>query len=297
MEYNDFDPLNNPLVNPKKKIDDINTGKDPIVQQFIDKFPVDDNKKGLISYSEKITVLKNGEWAYDTYIRSNNDITKESVIEYINKIEKNEYTVQDISYEFHGGPPMGTQLYDIHEITGDNVWVVNLKINLYSYLQKKGNIGNLEDLYTQVGGVRDELKEYINPDILPKDTTSINSIIVDTINKIFFIEDNYTKKDILEGEKYYDELRDVRQVHTSYDGNEYYTYLNIYKDGKFIDKIKIRSLRNPITWHFILTEILKLNKNKNFYGYAYKLSNTWNKGYILETTSDIRYKVNYDCQE
>lgn len=293
MENNDFDPLNNPLVN-SDSINEINVGKDPIVQQFINKFPVDDNKKGLISYTEKISVLKNGEWAYDTYIRSNNDITKETVIEYINKLEKNDYEVQDISYEFYGGPPMGTQMYDIREINGDNVWVVNMKVNLYSYLKKKGNIGNLEDLYVQVGGVREEIKKYIHKDLLPKDTTSINSVIVDTINKMFFIDDNI---DIVDEKKHYDLLRDTKQVHTYYDGSEYYTFLNVYKDGKFLEKRKITSLRNPITWDFILSEILKLNKHENYYGYAYKLSNSWNKGYILETTNDIRYKVKYDCDK
>jgi hypothetical protein len=294
MENNDYDPLNNPLVN-YDSIDEINVGKDPIVQQFINKFPVDDNKKGLISYTEKISVLKNGEWAYDTYIRSNNDIIKETVIEYINKLEKNEYEVQDISQEFYGGPPMGTQMYDIHEINGDNVWVVNLKVNLYSYLKKKGNVGNLEELYVQVGGIREELKQYIHKDLLPKDTTSINSIIVDTINKMFFIDDNIDN--IVEENKHYDLLNDTKQVHTHYDGNEYYTILNVYKDGKFLEKRKISSFRNPIDWQFILSEILKLNKHHKYYGYAYKLSNSWNKGYILETTNDIRYKVKYDSNE
>jgi len=294
MANEDFDPLNNPLVN-NQNYDTLDTGKDPKVQQFINKFPVDDSNKGLIHYTEKISVLKNGEWAYDTYIRSNEDITKEIVINYINKLEKNEYEVQDISYEFYGGQPMGTSLFDVQEINGENVWVVNMKVNLYSYLKKKGNVGNLEDLYTQVGGVRKELKEYINPDQIPEDSKSINSIIVDTINNIFFIDDNIEKEKILDDKK--ETLDNVKQVHTHYDGNEYYTYLSVYKDGKFIDKVKIKSLKNPITWHFILAEILRLNKYKNFYGYAYKLSNSWNKGYILETTDDIRYKVNYKCEK
>ena len=131
MASENFDPLNNPLEN-KQKYPTIDTGKDPKVQRFLNKFPVDDSNKGIIYYSEKISVLKNGEWAYDTYIRSNKDITKEVVIDYINKLEKNEYEVQDISYEFYGGQPMGTSLFDIQEINGDNVWVVNMKVNLYS---------------------------------------------------------------------------------------------------------------------------------------------------------------------
>ena len=128
MENNDFDPLNNPLVK-EGKVEEINIGKEPKVEEFIRHFPVDDNNKGTISYVEKISVLKNGEWAYDTYIRSNDDITEDVVIEYINKLEKGEYEVGDISYEFYGGPPIGRQMYEIREIEGDNVWVVNLKTN------------------------------------------------------------------------------------------------------------------------------------------------------------------------
>ena len=159
-------------------------------------------------------------------------------------------------------------------------------------MKKKGHIGNLEDLYTQIGGVREEIKDYIHKDYLPKENRSINTIIVDTINKIFFIDDNEDKP---EENKYFDLLENVKQVHTQYDGYQYYTFLNVFKDGKFLEKKKISSLKNPITWKFVLTEIMKLNKNTNYYGYAYKLSNSWNKGYILETTNDARYKVDYNC--
>ena len=295
MAANNFNPLNNPLVNYNYKYE-INTGKDPKVQQFINKFPSND-KKGLLVYVEKVSILKNGEWSYDTYIKSNSDITKDTVIEYVNKLEKNEYDIQDITHEFYGGHPMGTELYDIQEMQGEMVWVVNLKTNLYSYLEKRGNIGNLEDLYTQVGGLPDNIMKYINNDQIKKDDRSINSIIVDTINKMFFIDDNND----VELEKKFEEensflLEDTKQVHTHYDGNTYYTYLNIYKDGKFLEKRKISSLENPINWKYVLSEIMRLNKNKKYYGFVYKLSYSWNKGYILETTDDMRYFVNYNCK-
>lgn len=297
MAANNFDPLNNPLVNYNYKYE-INTGKDPKVQQFLNKFPIDDNKKGLIVFAEKVSVLKNGEWSYDTYIKSNNDITKDTVIEYIKKLEKDDYDIQDISYEFYGGHPMGTKLFDIQEMQGEMVWVVNLKTNLYSYLKKKGNFGDLEDLYVQAGGLPEEIEKYISKDHIKKDNRSINNIIVDTINKLFFIEDN---KDEDLKEKYYEEnkhiFEDTKQVHTHFDGNVYYTYLNIFKDGKFLEKRKISSLENPINWKYVLSEIMRLNKYKKHYGFVYKLSYSWNKGYILETTDDIRYFVNYKCKD
>ena len=52
----------------------------------------------------------------------------------------NSADLEDISYEFYGGHPMGTKMYDVHEIEGENVWVVNLKANLYSYLRKKKDL-------------------------------------------------------------------------------------------------------------------------------------------------------------
>lgn len=293
-----FDPLNNPLVNYNYKYN-INTGKDAKVQEHINKFPIDDSKKGLLSYVEKISVLKNGEWSYDTYIRSNDDITKGIVIDYINKLENGDYEVQDISYEFYGGHPMGTKLYDVHEIEGENVWVVNLKANLYSYLKKKGNIGNLEELYTQMGGLPEDVEKFINKDQLEKDDRPISTVIIDTINKLLFLDDN----NIMEKEdkiKKFEEdtsyiFNNTRQIHINYDGESYYTYLNVYKDGKFLEKRKITSLKNPITWKYVLSEIMRLNKFKRYYGFVYKLSYSWNKGYILETTDDIRYYVNYNC--
>lgn len=293
MEASDnFDPLNNPLIDYSFKRE-INTGKDPKIQEFINKFPLKEDK-GLIVYVEKISVLKNGEWSYDTYIKSNEDITKEIVIDYIKKLEGDDFDVQDISKEFYGGHPMGTELHDIQEIEGEDVWVVNLKTNIYSYMKKKGQVGNFEDIYSQIGGLPESVSKYISKDQIPK--RSINSIIVDTINKMFFIDDN---EDVKEEVKFEEDNRflfeDTKQVHTHFDGETYYTFLNVFKDGKFLEKRKIMSLKNPINWKYVLSEILKINKNKMHYGFAYKLSYSWNKGYILETTDDIRYFVNYNC--
>lgn len=283
MEYEEFSPLDNTLINNNEKL--TNIGKKPIIEKFIDEFPIN-NDKGLTINVEKIMVLINGEWSFDTYIKSNNSISKKMVKKYILKLKK-DYEIEDISYEFHGGPPMGTKMVDYNEITGDNIWVVNLKPALYSYLKKKGNIGNFEDLYTQIGGSNDNFLTNIWNN-LKFEFKYINYIIVDTINKFFFIKENKEKK--LDPQLF----KPVNQIITHYDGVAYYTYLNVYKDGKYIDKMQIRSKNNPIEWKYIMNKIFEINKDSKFYGYIYKLSHSIDKGIILETTDDQRYKINYN---
>ena len=76
-----------------------------------------------------------------------------------------------------------------------------------------------------------------------------------------------------------------------YDGNMYYTFLKIFKDGIFIDKIKIESNNNPIIWKVIHKKISEINKNNKFYGFIYKLTYTFNQGLILETTDDEKFNI------
>ena len=51
MASNNFNPLNNPLVNYDYKYE-VNTGRDPKVQEIINKFPITDTKNGLLVYVE-----------------------------------------------------------------------------------------------------------------------------------------------------------------------------------------------------------------------------------------------------
>ena len=194
----DFSPLDNTLVNNdiKKKT---YIGSKPKIEHFINKFKVDDDDKGLIMYMEKIMVSRNGEWAYDTYIRANKTIDEKAVKKYISKLDK-DYEVMDISYEFHGGVPMGTLMLDYNEIQGDNVWVVNLKPKLYEFLKREGKVGNIEDLYEQVGGEKHRLlptDTYISRigKIIGNELDTINSIVIDTINGVFFVEENDKEMD------------------------------------------------------------------------------------------------------
>ena len=88
---------------------------------------------------------------------------------------------------------------------------------------------------------------------------NVNNIIIDTINNVFFIEENDKPLD-------QNIFKSPKQINTHHDGYSYYTYLNVYKDGKFIDKLKIESKQNPIEWSFIMNKILEINKHSKFYG-------------------------------
>lgn len=307
----DFSDLDNTLINDNYVKNTFN-GSKPEIEKFLDKFKVNDDDRGNLMYVEKVLVLRNGEWAYDTYIRANKSISKNMVKRYVNNLEK-DYEVVEVSYEFHGGPPMGTTMMDYREIQGENVWVVNLKPKLYEYLKKNGTVGNLEDLYNQIGG-NDEIEiEYdhklhdkyrlihnkynLHPSdngivrlgkIIGNEAHKINSLIIDTIKNVFFIEDNEERDTSL--------LNPIKQVNTFFNGHSYYTYINVYKDGKFIDKVQVNSKQNPIEWQLIVNKIFELNKDSKFYGYVYRLTNSFNKGLILETTDDARYKIDYKCK-
>ena len=70
-----------------------------------------------VKYIEKIIVLVNNVWKYDTYI-IDSDITENKVKEFILSNDK-KYKIKSIRYEFHGGPPMGTVMFNYNEIKGD----------------------------------------------------------------------------------------------------------------------------------------------------------------------------------
>ena len=286
--------------------------------------PLPKNTDGWIIDIERITVLKNDEWSYDTYIKSNKTITKNMVGDLIKKIENNNnWDIKEISKEFHGGRPMGTERIDLKEFNGDLIWVVKLKPNLYNYLKEEGHVGDIEDLYENLlrgddsyttvlhGGGHElnvnikEVVEKINKErdleksikdgnIKLKETT-LHEYFLDFINKIFKIK--YKKKeekDYKFTQIYKDQFMKNTFEEKTENGRLYYTFINIYKDGKFFEKKRIESQNCPITWNIALKELIRMQKtNTKRYGYIYKLSLTW-KGWLLETTDDIRYKINYD---
>ena len=276
MEYEEFEELNDNLIDHSKEDKKFNM-KPVKIEENLVKMDIS-NDKGLIINFEKIQILKNGEWYKDTYLKSNNDIKQNDVKKYVEKLEP-DYYADEVNYEFHGGPPMGTIMFDYREIEGENIWIVNLKPKLKSYLENNGKIGDIENFYYQLGG--SEL--------------SLNQEIIKTINEFFNIKDKGTKDRLLKEkiDKVY--YQDVSQTNTHFDGEAYFTKINIFKDGKFIDKVFARSKLNPISWRIILDKILNLN-NK-FYGYIYKLSSSFNKGLILETTDDYRYRIDYECMD
>ena len=278
MEYEEFEELDDNLMDHSKEDKKFNM-KPVKIEENLVKMDIS-NDKGLIINFEKIQILKNGEWYKDTYLKSNDDIKQNDVKKYVEKLEP-DYYADEINYEFHGGPPMGTIMFDYREIEGENIWIVNLKPKLKSYLKNNGKIGDIENFYYQLGGSQ----------------LSLNQQIIKTINELFNINDKGTRDRLIK-EKY-DKIyyQDVSQTNTHFDGHAYYTFINIFKDGKFIDKVSARSKINPISWRIIIDKILNLNKNNNFYGYIYKLSSSFNKGLILETTDDYRYRVDYECMD
>ena len=219
-------------------------------------FKINDKTDSI--YIEKISILKNDKWQYDTYIKDNRSISKSSVKKLVKKLEK-DYDVKEITYEFYGGQPMGTRMFDIKEIDGYHIWIVKLVPNVKSYLQSKGYFNNLEDEYKLVGGY--EVKK---------------------INNLFFIDGKNNSNEY---------FKNILDIHTLYDGNMYYTKLTVFKDGIFMDKLKIESNNKPIIWNVVYDKLSEINKNNKFYGYIYKLTYTFNEGLILETTSDKKFDI------
>ena len=264
MEFEEFDLLDNNLID-KKKIKSKN-GIIPDIEKYTNNF---DEKENSLNYIDKIIILKNGEYSSETYYKSNIDITKKKIKKYVIKLEP-EFLVEDITYEFYGGQPMGTTLFDYKDIKGENVWVVNLKPNLISYLEKKGKIGNFEDIYNQIGG---------------SNLKNIKSFIFNKLKNYFNFnleENNYIFKNIDDVFLLYD-----------IDNDYFYTYLTIFKDGKFIDKLKINTKNEKLDPRIIMDKIIQLS-NSNYYGNIYRVYNSFNKGLILETTNDTRYKIKYN---
>ncbi len=239
------DRFNNTLLNNRFNIADYDKN-----------FNINDKTDSI--YLEKISILKNDKWQYDTYIKDNKSITKSSVKKLVKKLEK-DYDIKKIDYEFYGGQPMGTQMIDYREIEGYHIWIVYLVPNIKAYLKTTGYLNELEDEYNLIGGFK----------------------VKDIKNK-FFIDDKKFNN------KYF---KDILDIHTMYDGNMYYTNLSVYKDGNFIDKLKIESNNNPIIWKIIHNKISEINKNKKFYGYIYKLTYTFNNGLVLETTNDKKFDI------
>ena len=128
-----------------------------------------------------------------------------------------------------------------------------------------------------------------------KANVTLNEYFLDFINKLFSIK--YKKKEDKthdHNQTYHNQFKKNTFLDVTPNGEIYYTYINIYKDGKFFEKKRIDSQNCPITWNIALKELIRMQKRNNKrYGNIYKLTLTW-KGWLLETTDDIRYKVNYD---
>ena len=98
MEYEEFSPLDNTLIDDNIK-NPTYAGSKPKIENIISNFEIS-NDKGLVTHIEKVIVLRNGEWDYDTYIKSNKTIDKRKVKRFISKIEKDIHSLH-LKSEFH----------------------------------------------------------------------------------------------------------------------------------------------------------------------------------------------------
>jgi hypothetical protein len=55
--------------------------------------------------------------------------------------------------------------------------------------------------------------------------------------------------------------------------------LTIFKDGKFIDKLKINTKNEKLDSRVIMDKIIQLS-NSNYYGNIFRVYNSFNKGLI-----------------
>ena len=73
---------------------------------------------------------------------------------------------------------------------------------------------------------------------------------------------------------------------------EYYLILKIYKDGNYMEDLKIFNMDHIDEKHLVNT-LNYINKNSHHYGYIYNLSLTWENA-ILETSSEKKFQIYYE---
>ena len=229
-----------------------------ILKNFYD---IPENANEYVLYSKKINVIKNGHFAYSTFIKSKRAITKKQVREFIKKKEK-PYMKFDKIYLIDDGNFIYGSTGNIEDYESQESWNVELSTDIY----KKHDYDEENFIDYQLGGYQkhfikiDPHEEYLNQD--PEETN-----IRDTLYRRKLVTFDKSK-------------------------NTHYMILKIYKDGSFIEDFKIEHIE-PITEKHILKAINFLQENKDYYGSVYNLSLTWENA-ILETTGNDKYLVYYD---
>lgn len=229
-----------------------------VLKNFYD---IPDNANEFVLYSKKINVIKNGHFAYSTYIKSKRPITKKQVKNFIKKKEKPYMKFEKISLIDDGGFVYGS-MGNIEDYESQESWNVELRTDIY----EKQDYDEENYVDYQLGGYKkhfiriDPHEKFLNQD--PEETN-----VRETLYKRKLVNFDKSK-------------------------NTHYLILKIFKDGNFMEDFKIEHIE-PITEKHILKAINFLQKNKNYYGSIYNLSLTWEAA-ILETTSDDKYLVYYD---
>ena len=231
------------------------------INNFENLFNIPNNANEYVLYSKKINVIKNGRFAYSTYIKSKRPITKKQVKEFIKKKEKSYMKFEKIYLIDDGNFTYGSN-GDIEDYESQESWNVELKTDIY----QKHDYDEENYVDYQLGGYD---KYFVRID--PEDDYDNQNPDYTNVRKTLY------KRKLVEFDK---------------SNNTYYLILKIYKDGKFIQDLKIENT-NKITERHILKAINYVNKNNDYFGYVFNLSLTWENA-ILETTDDKRYKIQYD---
>ena len=224
-------------------------------------YDIPDNANEFVLYSKKINVIKNGHFAYSTFIKSKRAITKKQVRKFIKKKEK-PYVKFDKVYLIDDGNFIYGSTGDIEDYESQESWNVELSTDIY----KKHDYDEENYVDYQLGGYNknfikiDPHEEFLNQN---PDETNIRKTL-------------YNRK----------------LVQFDKSKNTHYLILKIFKDGKYLEDFKVEHTE-PITEKHILKTINFLNDNKIYYGIIFNLSLTWD-GAILETTTNDKYLIYYN---
>jgi len=225
-------------------------------------FNLPDNANEYVLYSKKINVIKNGRFAYSTFLKSKRPITKKQVKNYIKKREKS-YMKIDKVYLIDDGNFIYGNSGDIEDYQSEESWNVELKTDIY----EKHDYDEENYVNYQLGGyIKNHIRIDPSEDNIDEDQKK-DSNLKKTLNNRKLVK--------------YDKLE-----------NTYYLILKIYKDGYYFTDFKIFHI-NSIDEKHILKAIQFIDQNREWFGKIYNLSLTWENA-ILETSTDKRYQIEYD---
>jgi hypothetical protein len=226
------------------------------VKELDEIFHLPYNSNTYIIYSIRLNVIKNGRWAYTTYIKYYRPITEKIVRRYICQREKSFMKIDKIYRVWDGGFEYGNHISDFK---GQEAWNVELKTDIDERQQY------IEENYLnyQLGGYRKYYPQIDPPELDAKVYTKVGDVIKTRDYNIY---------------------NDIRKL--------YYIKLKIFKDGTFIENF-IAEHTEPLNEQNLVKALNQINKNHGYYGYIYNVSFTWTD-LLVETSKHPRFQVYYD---